>query len=213
MIAVVLLVAGAGLWALFTRPTPRAVEAGFWFEPLTYESAALGGSITVQEFSTIETIARAEIASAFDGLRITISDRRTASYAVRVVPQLRDPRFRGHYEVAGASYGIPGVGGSGAVSFPFLAGGAIASAPPGAARSDIIAAIGRGIGRTAVHELTHQLLPRAPIHGQDIQSYEYDSAARREHYYGGMHWGAAWPLLRQQFGDDADRADRASGAR
>ena len=69
-------------------------------------------------------------------------------------------------------------------------------APEQATRAAIVAAIGRGIGRTAVHEFTHQLLPQAPIHdSQDVRSYEYDSAARREQYFGEMHWALARPLL------------------
>ena len=53
-----------------------------------------------------------------------------------------------------------------------------------------------GIGRTAAHELAHALLPQAPIHdSRDVRSYEYDSAARREQYFGEMHWAMARPLL------------------
>ena len=60
----------------------------------------------------------------------------------------------------------------------------------------LVAAIGRGIGRTAVHEFTHQLLPRAPIHdSRDEESYEFASAARRAQYFGPMHWDLARPLL------------------
>jgi hypothetical protein len=83
----------------------------------------------------------------------------------------------------------------------FLAGGAVAYAPPNADRPTIIAAIGRGIGRTAVHELTHQLLPTSPIHDStNMRSYEYASAARAEHYYGEMEWDLAWPLLEGRLG-------------
>ena len=36
----------------------------------------------------------------------------------------------------------------------------------------------------------------APIHdSQDVRSYEFDSAARREQYFGEMHWDLARPLL------------------
>ena len=85
--------------------------------------------------------------------------------------------------VAGQSRGIQGFGGSGAVSFDFLANGAMSYAPDDADRAALVAAIGRGVGRTAVHELTHQLLPTAPIHdSRDAQSYEFQSAARRAQY-------------------------------
>ena len=98
-----------------------------------------------------------------------------------------------------ASHAVPGLGGRGEVSFDFLAGGATAMAPEQATRAAIVAAIGRGIGRTAVHEFTHQLLPQAPIHdSRDVRSYEFDSAARREQYFGELHWDLARPLLQER---------------
>jgi hypothetical protein len=33
-----------------------------------------------------------------------------------------------------------------------------------------------------------------------VQSYDYGSAARREQYYGAMHWSSAWPALQERFG-------------
>ena len=203
VVAGVLLAGGAWAWLLIGRSGPRAVEAGFWFEPVRFSSTVLGGSLTPGELETIRSIATSEIRHAFDGLPVTVSDRRDAEYRVRVVPELRNPRLRAPYEVAGASYGLPGIGGWGEVSFRFLAGGAVAYAQPDAARESIVAAIGRGIGRSAVHELTHQLLPRTQIHGRDVRSYEYDSASRREQYDGDIHWDVAWPLLRERFGSAA----------
>jgi hypothetical protein len=177
----------------------RSAEAGFWFEPVTFRSARLGGAITADDRAAIERFARAEVVHAFAGLPIRISDRRDATYRVRVVQAVHDPRLRGRWGVAGASHAVPGLGGQGEVSFDFLAGGATAKSPEQATRADIIAAIGRGIGRTAVHELTHQLLPQAPIHDSpDIRSYEYESAARSEQYFGEMHWNLARPLLEQR---------------
>jgi hypothetical protein len=150
---------------------------------------------------TIESVARSELAHAFDGLRIVFSDRRDARYRVQVVQTLRDFRFQRDVWVAGESRAVRGFGGHGAVSFFFLASGAIASAPEDAGRDSIVEAIGRGVGRSAVHEFVHQLLPTTPIHDStDVQSYEYDSAARREQYFGGMRWNLAWPLLHEQFG-------------
>lgn len=65
----------------------------------------------------------------------------------------------------------------------------------------MIEAIGRGIGRAAVHEFTHQLLPTADVHDStDVRSYEYASAARPEQYFGNMRWSLAWPLLHRRFG-------------
>jgi len=104
--------------------------------------------------------------------------------------------------IAGESRAIRGFGGVGAVSFFFLASGAVASAPDSADRAALVDAIGRGVGRAAVHEFVHQLLPLAPIHDSgDVQSYEYASASRREQYFGAMRWGPARPLLQRAYGD------------
>jgi hypothetical protein len=115
------------------------------------------------------------------------------------VQEVRDLRFRRPVGVAGQSRGISGFGGSGSVSFDFLANGAMAWAPDDAPRTALVAAIGRGIGRTAVHEFTHQILPTAPIHAsRDEESYEFQSAARRAQYFGPMRWDLAWPLLQRK---------------
>jgi hypothetical protein len=198
---VAVLIAGAAAYVLATaRSRPVAVEAGFWFEHVTFESARLGGSLTGAEVATIESVARAELREAFTGLAIAISARRDARYTLGVVQEVRDLRFKRPVGVAGQSRGIAGLGGSGRVSFDFLANGAMAWAPDDADRAALVAAIGRGIGRTAVHEFTHQLLPTAPIHdSRDDQSYEYQSAARRAQYFGPMRWDLALPLLQRRF--------------
>ena len=189
------------LWML-TASEPSAVrEAGFWFEDVAFASARLGGPLTPADVAVIDRVARLELARAFDGLQLTVSSRRAARYRLVVVQELRDLRFRRPVGVAGASRAVPGLGGRGAVSFDFLANGAVANAPAGASRGAIVDAIGRGIGRAAVHELTHQLLPKVPIHDtRDVASYEFSSAARREQYYGDMHWDVARPLLLAQEG-------------
>ena len=80
---------------------------------------------------------------------------------------------------------MSGLGGQGAVSFSWLAGSALGYAPEDATRSDLLDAIGRGIGRSAIHEFTHLFLPKEAIHGsRDIRSYDYHSATRREQYFG-----------------------------
>ena len=174
----------------------RAVEAGFWFEPVTFHSKVIDGAVTAADLATIERVARAELAQAFRGLPIVIGTRHDATFRIRVVQEVRDRRLRSNWGVAGESFSMPGLGGNSSVSFLFLASGAIAYAPPGTSRREMIDAIGRGIGRTAAHELAHLLLPQAPIHDStDIRSYEFDSAARREHYYGEMHWALARPWL------------------
>jgi hypothetical protein len=196
--AAFLLLAGASSLRYMARST-GSIEAGFWFEDVAFDSSRLGSRLTAAEIATVESVARGELRDAFRGLSITVSSRRDARYTLRVVQEVRDLRFRRPVGVAGQSRGIAGFGGSGSVSFDFLANGAMAWAPDTADRAELVAAIGRGIGRTAVHEFTHQLLPRAPIHdSRDDQSYEYQSAARRAQYYGPMHWDLAWPLLRQR---------------
>lgn len=175
---------------------PRANEAGFWFEPVHFESRVLGGALTPADLAVVEPIARAELARAFAGLPITISDRRDATFRVRVVQEVRDRRLRANWGVAGESFSVPGLGGHSSVSFLFLASGAVANAPPDASRREILAAIGRGLGRTAAHELAHLLLPQAPLHdSSDVSSYEFDSAARPEQYVGEMRWAIARPWL------------------
>jgi len=199
VIGSLLLVGGGWLLWLNARSAGRSLDAGFWFEPLKYDSSALGGSVTAQDLETIESIARSEVVHAFAGLPVVISDRRDVTYRVRVVEGLTNPMFRSDIEIAGQSRAVSGFGGEGAVSFRLIAGHAIGYAPPGADRATIIAAIGRGIGRSAVHEFAHQFLPTAQIHGRDRQSYEFDSASRREQYYGDMRWDIAWPMLVDRF--------------
>jgi hypothetical protein len=201
LVCTVLVTAAAVSWMLAERAQPAVVDAGFWFEPVTFTSARLGGAISEADRAAIEEVARAELSLAFDGLPLRVSARRDATYRIRVVQAVHDPRMRGRWGVAGASHAVPGLGGQGEVSFDFLAGGATARSPAQATRAEILSAIGRGIGRTAVHELTHQLLPRAPIHDSpDVRSYEYDSAARHEQYFGEMRWNLARPLLAARFG-------------
>lgn len=179
---------------------PHAADAGFWFEDVTYESPSLREPLTPVDLQAIDVIARAELTRAFSGLRFALSKRRDATYRVRVVQRLLDRRFRRHVEVAGESLGIAGFGGHGAVSFSYLASAAVAYAPADASRAALIEAIGRGVGRAAVHEFTHQLLPRAAIHSVNVHSYEYASAARPEQYFGDMQWDLALPLLQRRIG-------------
>jgi hypothetical protein len=174
----------------------RPVEAGFWFEKVEFRSVVLGGALTADDLGAIERVARAELVGAYAGLPIRITDRRDATFRVRVIQAVLDRRMRGTWNVAGEAFAVPGLGGHASVSFEFLANGAVAASPRSATRDEVLQAIGRGIGRTAAHELAHALLPQAPIHdSQDVRSYEYDSAARREQYFGEMHWALARPLL------------------
>jgi hypothetical protein len=181
---------------------PRSAVLGFWFEPVSYESPVLGGPVTPPDLAVIETVARSEIVNAFQGMNITVTDRRDARYRLEVVQELLDQRMRTRkVSIAGQSHVMSGFGGSGAVNFNYMAGAAIVYAPPSASRHEIIEAIGRGIGRAAVHEFTHQLLPHAEIDGaKDRLSYEYGAASRVEQYFGTLRWDFAGPLLASKFG-------------
>ena len=196
----VLLLGGGCLVWLSARSAGRPLDAGFWFETVKYESSALGGALTAEDLETISATARSEVARAFAAWPVEISDRRDATYQVRVVEGLTDPMFKSDIEIAGQSRAVSGFGGQGAVSFRLIAGHAIGYAPPGVGRAAIITAIGRGIGRSVVHEFAHQFLPTAQIHGSDRQSYEFGSASRPEQYYGDLHWDIAGPLLKERLG-------------
>lgn len=199
---VTVLAAGAATWwALAGRARPGVVEAGFWFDEIAFRSVRLGGALTREDVRAIEAAARAELDRAFAGLPIRVTDRRDATFRIRVAQEVRDRRLRGNWGVAGESFAVPGLGGHATVSFLFLASGATAQAAEDISRGDLLAAIGRGIGRTAVHELAHLILPNAPIHDStDVRSYEFDSAARREQYFGEMHWALARPWLEERLG-------------
>ena len=194
-------VVAAGTLACATVDRPRPVEAGFWLERLTYDLIGLGGPLTPRELALVETAALDEIRRAFAGVAVRVSPRRDARYIVTVVPHLYDLRVRRTSEVFGNARAMRGFGGRGAVNFYAVASAATAYAPQDATRQDVIGAIGRGVGRVAIHEFTHLFLPRAPIDASDDPlSYEYGHAARREQYYGELRWGFARPMLLREFG-------------
>jgi hypothetical protein len=195
--------AAAALWAAAGAARDRVARAGFSFGDVSFSSPVLGGRLTPDDMATIEAVARAELAHAFHGLRITIGDHREARYHVRVVQELLLPMTARQIFVAGSSHAVPGFGGSGAVSFEYYASGALVYAPPQASRAELIDGIGRGLGRGAAHEFAHQFLSGEDIHKtRDRGSYEYYAASRAEQYYGPMHWDHAGPLLRRRFGSD-----------
>jgi hypothetical protein len=185
------------------------VNAGFWFETVSFEASQpmadrLGGAITPAEMKTIQSIAFSEITRAFYGFAVVFSNSRDANYRMRVVQSLRHPMAPRAPAPSAESRAVAGIGGQGAVNFQLLANNAIAYSSEADDRETMIAAIGRGIGRAAVHEFAHQFLGAAPIHdSRDIQSYEYRSADRREQYYGHMRWDIAGPLLEKRLGSTA----------
>ncbi len=197
-----LLAAATGLFVL--RSKSGTTNLAFWFESISDDArkslpGRLPDGLSPDDMKLIEATAREEIARAFRAYPISTVGQAAAQYHVRVVDRLNGP-----YGGSAESYAFPGLGGQGFVSFRSLAHGAVLHAPPDADRHAIVAAIGRGIGRAAVHEFTHQLLGRRVRidDSTDVQSYEYGSATRREQYYGQMRWDMAEPLLRQRFGMD-----------
>ncbi len=191
---------GLGIWVAACGE--RAVELGFWFEPVSFTSPRLGEPVSPAEFDIIEKVARDEIAKAFASLAITVSAHRDARYRVVVVAGLKDQRsLRRTGTYAGESRAVAGFGGSGAVNFEYVANGATVFASDDAGRADIVDAIGRGVGRVAIHEFLHQLLPKFALHdSKDRGSYEGNSPAQIEGYFGDLHWDIAAPALKARFG-------------
>lgn len=192
------LLATATAWVLPQIVERPAATAGFWFESVSYESSVLGGPLTAADVDAIARVAREELANAFDGFRITLSERRDARYRVRVVQELVSQAMHRKTWIAGQAY-ASGFGGAGEVSFLYFASGAQAYAPPDLPRSELIAAIGRGIGRGAAHEFAH-LIGYAAHSSRDRGSYEYHAASRSEQYFGPMHWETARPVLEKRLG-------------
>jgi hypothetical protein len=180
----------------------QTIELGFWFEDVTYELPRLRAEgmdpLTTAEQQTIQRIARAEVERAFAGLRVRVTDSRRAHYRVSVEQVFQGRRFQG---AAGLSRALIGAGGAGAVNFLVVADFAVVHAPPDATRVMIVAGIGRGIGRSAVHELAHQIVPNVSLHDSpDPESYEYGSADRFSHYYGVERWGPVGLHLARRYG-------------
>jgi RHS repeat-associated protein len=83
------------------------------------------------------------------------------------------------------------------VNFGILAGLARSYTPPGTARSELMAAIGRGVGATSAHEFAHQM--QVGHQDFDANAYDYDSADNAQHFYGQLHWTpGAWQRLQQR---------------
>lgn len=181
----------------------RVADASLWFDTVTFTSpGTVVGAITADDLALIREVTVREAAAAFAGFRVVVSSRPTGRYHVRVVQRLRDLRhqraFGGH---AGESRAVAGFGGGGAVSFEYFAALATGYAPPGSSRPAVIEAIGRCLGRGAVHEFAHQLLPTSPIHDvRDRRTYEYYAGGRPEHCYGPIGWGKARPWLLARYG-------------
>lgn len=189
----------AAACAVACSDVSRAPTAGFWYDANTF---VLPGSQSLDgaELTSMKRLSRAEIDRAFAGLRIHVTDNRHAFWRVAVVQSLATKGKR-QLPSAGESLPLGLFGGTGAVGFDVVASKAMHYAPAGAARRSVIEAIGRGIGRVAVHEFMHQMLgPAAPHNNTDPDSYEHGSPDRPSQYYGELHWTTAWPLLQRKFG-------------
>jgi hypothetical protein len=183
----------------------RPPAAGFWYENESFvlpahEATRLDRQLTPGELEWIRQLSRHEIERAFSGLRITIGAERSAFWRVAVVRSLAARTLRRQAPRAGESLALGILGGTGAVGFDVVASQAVRYAPQGASRQLMLEAIGRGIGRVAVHEFMHQILGPTAIHAGDIDSYEHGSPDRASQYYGELHWTGAWPLLQRRLG-------------
>jgi hypothetical protein len=165
-------------------------------------ATALGGPLTPDDVVRIREQARAELARAFAGLRIRFTEDGRAFWRILVVPSVVRQGVNGRaiQNAAGASYVLGPLGGAGFLNFTTLSLKAAVYAPQGASRDEIVTAIGRGIGRSAVHELTHLILGARPAHSDQPDSYEYHSADRVAQYYGELRWASARPLLEARLG-------------
>jgi hypothetical protein len=207
-VVVVMAVSAAIAW-LASRAT---IDAGFWWEDAPFvlsadDAVKIGGPITADELTRIQHISRGEVEGAYTDLRVVVTDHHDAFWRVAVVGEpitINRNRLTYPFAMAGQSHVFGPLGGFGSVGFLILAHNAIEYAPAGASRGQIIDAIGRGIGRAAVHELAHQALGTDNLshidNRSDEQSYEYSSADRAAQYYGDLRWTIAWPVLEGKFG-------------
>jgi hypothetical protein len=187
------------------RAATAIIDVGFWYEDFSYRlpdqlTDRIGGPLTVADIDVIQGVSRDELARAFAGLRIAVTDRRDAIWRIGVVYDIpRTPlgMVPRNTPRSGEMRNVGFLGGTGSVEFQQLAFAAFHYAPEGATRADIIRGIGRGIGRTAAHEFGHAMGLLG--HSDDPLSYEAGSWDRAAQYYGELHW-AAWPLLQDRFG-------------
>lgn len=206
--AAALLAVAASAALIRVQGVDHVARAGFWFDGVGFDLPALddhGGALDARERTAVVAQARAAVASAFDAWRLDVVETRRAHYRVRVVQTFGERR--GPTAMAAAeSRSFGPFGGEGAVSFEVVATLAVNQAPPGTPRDEIVAAIGRGIGRVAAHELAHQIVPQHPLHGsQDASSFDFSASNRREQFYGPLHWDLARRPLERALGVKAPR--------
>jgi hypothetical protein len=211
VIGAIAVIATMSVFALVRWHVGRAaIDAGFWYDDGSFalsadDAAKIGGPLTGQEMATIRQFSRAEVERALADLRINVTDKQNAFWRVAVVGTTRgNPTFKYPFAAAGESHVFGPLGSWGSVGFLILAHNAIEYAPPSASRQDIVAGIGRGVGRAAVHEFAHQVLGVDNVtnidNRTDDTSYEFGNADRPSQYYGELRWTTAWPVLHQKFG-------------
>ena len=198
-----LVVAASCATACHVSPSgSRLIAAAFWFDGVTPASVSvvserLGAPLTSADLLAIESAARRELQIAFEHTRLHFTDSPRPAFRVRVVPQ---PEHRRSFPAAGESRAFGGIRGNGTVNFNIVALSALAYADRSSGREALVHAIGRGVGRTAVHEFAHQILGPAGMDGNaDRLSYEHGDL-RAEHFNAPLHWGPAAAQLQQRIG-------------
>src|SRR4029079_3041429 len=195
----------AVLCVVLFRGTRAGVDVGFWYEdfPFTFSApvtAALGGPLTTSDIDAIRRISRDELTHAFSGLKVAFTDGRHAP--LTVVVQLSIPRRKGQrLPNAGETFAMGPLRPRSVIAFTVVLMAAMAHAPAGTTREQLVAGIGRGVGRVAVHELAHGLLGAGAMDNQtDDHSYEYFTHNRSSQYYGELPWSRACPALVDRVG-------------
>lgn len=185
--------------------TWREASVGFLFnaDACVVRAGALqpfGDLLSDQERQAIEQLARRELADAFASVRVAITANRSALWRIAVVRSL-PTRASQALPRSGESIALGPLGGGGTVACDVIVRKAMQFAPEGATRAQLVEPIGRGVGRTAVHELVHQILGASGTHNDtDPDSYEHGSSDRASQFYGTLHWTNALPLLRDKLG-------------
>jgi hypothetical protein len=198
-------VIAAVLCVIVFRTARRGVDVCFWYEefPFTFSAPvtdALGGPLTATEIDVIKQVSRHELTRAFSGLKVSFTESRQVRWTVGV--QRAIERRKGQkLPNAGETFAMGPLGARSLVDFTEVLMAAIAHAPPGTTREQIVAGIGRGVGRVAVHELAHGILGAGAMDNQtDDHSYEYFTHNRPSQYYGELHWARAWSVLVERVG-------------
>lgn len=195
----------AVLCLIVFRTARTGIDVCFWYDdfPFTFSApvtAAIGGALTASEVNAIKQISRDELTRAFSGLKVTFTDSREVPWTVGV--QLALERREGQkLPNAGETFAMGPLGARSLVDFTEVLMAAIAHAPPGTTREQLVTGIGRGVGRVSVHELAHGILGAGAMDNQtDDHSYEYFTHNRSSQYYSELHWARAWPLLIERVG-------------